>query len=501
MEELVPLGNSASAIAAAVSAGQLGVEEVCRFYADRTDALHGQLNSHITWDRESFLAEGQQQAERIREGLAGGQQFPLAGVPVLVKDNICTRGIPTTAASKILQNFSPLYDATVITRLREAGAVIAGKANMDEFAMGSSSESSWFGPVKNPWDTERVPGGSSGGSAAAVALVPVALGSDTGGSVRQPASFCGIVGMKPTWGRVSRYGLIAYGSSLDQIGPLTRNISDAALVHDVIAGHDSRDSTSADRPDDHCYADLLAFQKESGGRYDGFTIGVLKESYGPGLGGGVRRAFDQALSELEKSGARLVEVSIPDLRFAIATYYITATAEASSNLSRFDGIRYGYRSQTSGPGLDDLYLSSRSEGFGREVKQRIMLGAHVLSSGYYDAYYEKATHARQILRDQYAAAFKKADLIVCPTAPKTAFRLGENLDDSLSMYLGDIFTISLNLVGNPGLSLPCGFDDAGLPVGIQFMAPQHQESLLFKGAYIYEQSTKWTEKQRPHSGS
>ena len=449
---------------------------------DRIERYQPQLNAFIKWDRAGIEDRLVPELALLAQRIKSGEDLPLAGVPVGIKDNICIKGWETTAGSKILEHFEPAYDATVVSKLRNAGALIVGKLNMDEFAMGSSNETSYFGPVKNPWNLEYVPGGSSGGSASAVAagLVPFSIGSDTGGSVRQPASMCGVVGFKPSYGAVSRYGLMAFGSSLDQIGPITRHVQDALLVHQVISGHDPLDSTSESFPK----VESLNCSKN----IKGLKIGRVKEFEVDGISASVQKAYDSSLEVLVAQGAELVDVSIPSLSYTIATYYILACAEASSNLSRYDGIRFGLRSQEFGESLNDLYLSTRSTGFGREVKKRIMLGTYVLSAGYKDAYYEKALYAREMLRNEYTAALSEVDLLVSPTTPTPAFALGSKTEDSLSMYLSDVFTLLHNLVAGPAISLPCGFSSDGLPLGIQFSALPSQEEKLFNGALSYEQS-------------
>lgn len=490
-----PFSLTAAGIADAVNAGDLDPAAVAKFYADRTDSLGPTLNTHIYWDKEEVLKTCAQQVEKIQSARKKGEHLPLAGVPVVIKDNIAVRGIPTTAASKILTGFKAVDDATVIERLKHAGAFLFGKANLDEFAMGSSNENSAFGNVKNPWNQKCVPGGSSGGSAAAVSadLAPIALGSDTGGSVRQPASFCGVVGLKPTYGRISRYGLIAFGSSLDQIGPLTRTVADTALVYDIMSGHDVKDSTSLKLPREKTFEALKKLNPKDG--FKGLRIGVVKELFGEGLEPGVAKAFTEAVKLLKDRGAEVKEVSLPHIEYSIATYYIIATAEASSNLARFDGVRYGLRN-TDGKTLQDLYVNTRSQGFGKEVKQRIILGTFVLSSGHYDAYYSKATLARELIRKDFAQAFSQVDLLVSPASPTTAFEFGKKSGDSLAMYLSDICTIAANLSGVPAISVPGGFDEKSLPVGIQFMAPHNHEETLLKGAYLYEQASEWF-KQHP----
>lgn len=410
-------------------------------------------------------------------------KLKLAGVPIGVKDNICVRGWEITCGSKILKGYKAPYHATVIDRLLAEGAVLAGRVNMDEFAFGSSCETSAYGPTRNPWDTERVPGGSSGGSAAAVAagLVPVALGSDTGGSVRQPASFCGVVGLKPTYGRVSRYGLVAFASSLDQIGPITRTVEDSARILEVIAGHDPMDSTSSTVP-------VEAYSKPLGESIKGLRVGLPKEFLAYPLPKDVQAAFDRSIQTLAAAGAQIVDVSLPHTEHAVSVYYIVGPCEASSNLSRFDGVRYGNR-DLGAKNLADLYLRTRHDGFGAEAKRRIILGTFALSSGYYDAYYLKAMKVRRKMIDDYERAFERADVLVCPTAPSGAFKLGEKSSDPLSMYLSDIYTLSANLVGVPAVSVPAGYDAQGLPVGLQFMAKPFAESTLLKAAYAFEQAS------------
>ena len=406
---------------------------------------------------------------------------PLAGVPVALKDNLCFAGHVTTAGSRILEPFVPPYTATAVERLEAAGAVIIGKTNLDEFAMGSSTENSAYRRTVNPWDAERVPGGSSGGSAAAVASgqVPGALGSDTGGSIRQPASLCGVVGLKPTYGRVSRYGLVAFASSLDQIGPLTRSVEDAALMLSAIAGDDDRDATTLADPAPAFHEDLDSDPSE-------FTIGVPQAWLGEGVDEEVRRAIEAVLTELEAAGAQLRPVELPHEQYAVATYYVVATAEASSNLARYDGVRYGLR-DAGGGDLADMYAATRSEGFGDEVKRRILLGTFVLSAGYYDAHYGRAQCVRTLLRDDFEAAFVDVDVVIGPTSPTTAFRIGEKTEDPLAMYLTDVFTVTANLAGLPGISVPCGSDEDGLPIGLQIIGPPLGEDRILKAARLVEQ--------------
>lgn len=413
-------------------------------------------------------------------------------IPVTVKDNICTDGVNTECCSKILRGFKPPYDATVIKKLKDAGMGILGaKANMDEFAFGSSTENSCFGPTRNPWNTDCVPGGSSGGSAAAVAADEAvwALGSDTGGSIRQPASFCGVVGMKPTYGRVSRYGLIAFASSLDQIGPLTKDVEDCALLMNMICGHDPLDSTSTDSP-------VPDFTKSLGTGIKEMRIGLPKEYFVEGIEPDVRKCLEQAVSELKKLGVTFGEVSLPHTQYAVPVYYLIATAEASSNLARFDGVQYGHRAEAKFQGLIDMYMKTRGEGFGQEAKRRILLGTFALSHGYYDAYYLRALKVRTLIRQDFEKVFKDFDCIVTPTAPTPAFKIGEKTDDPLKMYLSDIFTISVNLAGIPGVSVPCGFTKSGLPVGMQILGKALDEESLIKVAHAYEQATPW-HKEKP----
>ena len=409
-------------------------------------------------------------------------------MPLGIKDNMCTQGIPTTCASKILNNFKPPYDATAVSRLAQAGAVMLGKLNMDEFAMGSSCENSAVHPTANPWDTSRIPGGSSGGSAAAVAasMCPGALGSDTGGSIRQPAALCGVVGMKPTYGLVSRYGLVAFASSLDQIGPFARTTRDAALLLEAIAGHDPLDSTSAPVP----APDFLGLL---GRDIKGMKIGLPREYFIDGMDREIEAGVRAAVQAMADQGAELIEISLPHTEYAVATYYVCATAEASSNLARYDGAQYGYRAQST-ENIIDMFTRTRTEGFGPEVKRRIMLGTYALSAGFYDAYYMKALKARTLIKRDFDKAFERVDIIATPTSPTPAFKLGEKTDDPLQMYLSDIFTISTNLAGLPGLSMPCGFTAGGLPIGLQLIAPAFGEPVLFQAAHAYEQGAPWWSK-------
>lgn len=441
---------------------------------DNAEKLNETLNAFLSIERENAL----RRVEEIENN--SGENQPLRGLAIAVKDNICTRGMQTSCGSHILGNYHPQYDATSVERLYRAGAVIIGKTNMDEFAMGSSNENSAFGTVKNPWDTERVPGGSSGGSAAAVAagIVRASLGSETGGSVRQPASFCGIVGLKPTYGRISRYGLVAFASSLDQIGIFGQTTKDVAQVLGVIAGRDKNDATTTD-------VAVPDYVSELENNIEGLTIGVPRELFGEGLDEEVRHSVEQAIQNYEKLGAKIVDVELPYAKYSIAVYYIIATAEASSNLARYDGVRYGFRAEGSHE-LREMYRKTREEGFGSEVKRRIMLGTYVLSSGYYDAYYSKAQKVRTLLKKDYAAAFEKCDAIITPTSPSTAFKISEKSDDPIAMYLSDIYTASANLVGIPGISIPCGLSSEGLPIGLQVVGPNWSENLLLNLAHTYE---------------
>jgi aspartyl-tRNA(Asn)/glutamyl-tRNA(Gln) amidotransferase subunit A len=415
----------------------------------------------------------------------------LAGIPIAVKDVLCTQGQPTTCGSKILQHFVPPYDAHVITRLRQADAVILGKTNMDEFAMGSSTENSAYQVTHNPWDAERIPGGSSGGSAAAVAAceAPLALGTDTGGSIRQPAALCGVIGLKPTYGRVSRFGLVAFGSSLDQIGCFARCVADAALVLETIAGHDARDSTSVDKP-------VPPYSKSVEQPVQPLTIGVAREHFSAGLDAEVEQAVRSSLKVYEGLGAAIKEISLPHSPYAVAVYYLVATAEASSNLARYDGVHYGYRDKEYAD-LIDMYSRSRGEGFGKEVKRRIMLGTYALSSGYKDAYYLKALRVRRLIKEDFDKAFDACDVIAGPTTPTAAFKIGEKAEDPLAMYLSDIYTISCNLAGLPGISIPCGFTKGGLPIGLQLLAAPFEEEKLLRVARMHERATDWHQRRVP----
>ncbi len=458
--------------------------EIAQEYLDRLQALEPKLHSFLAVTADKALA----QAKQVDDAIAAGTPLgPLAGIPIALKDNLCTKGIRTTCASKILDGFIPPYESTVTQRLADAGAIFLGKTNMDEFAMGSSTENSAYQLTANPWDTSCVPGGSSGGSAAAVAAdqAPISLGSDTGGSIRQPAAYCGVVGMKPTYGLVSRYGLVAFASSLDQIGPFGRTVEDAAILLQAIAGHDPKDSTSLNVkiPDytQHLKTDLK-----------GKRIGLVKETFGEGLDGDVTTAMDAAIEQLKALGAEVVEISCPNFRYGLPTYYIIAPSEASSNLARYDGVRYGMRTETDN--LLSMYKQTRAEGFGPEVKRRIMIGTYALSAGYYDAYYLQAQKVRTLIKQDFEAAFQDVDVLMTPTVPSTAFKAGEKVDDPLSMYLSDLMTITVNLAGLPGISIPCGFDQAGMPIGMQLIGNVLREDTLFEVASAYEKATPWHKK-------
>ena len=465
--------------------------DVCRQALARIEAINPLLNAFNTVVADRAMARAQaidREPERWRDA-------PLAGVPIALKDNLCTRGVRTTASSRMLEHYVPPYDATVVSRLERAGAVVVGKTNCDEFAMGSSNENSAFGPVRNPWALDRIPGGTSGGSAAAVAagLTPMALGSDTGGSIRQPAALCGVVGLKPTYGRVSRYGLIAHASSLDQIGPLTRTVYDAALTLGLLAGPDTADATSA--------ADAVPdYTAALSGDVRGTRIGVPRALL-EGIDAEVSRAMDAALDVLQARGAALVDVELPHAQYATPVYYLVSTAEASSNLARYDGVRYGFRAPdgpaTRNHGLRTMYARTRAQGFGPEVKRRIMLGTYVLSAGYYDAYYLKAQQVRTLILRDYDQAFAGVDVVAMPTSPTPAVRLGERVSDPVQMYLMDIFTVSANLSGLPAISVPCGFSAGGLPIGLQLMGRRFDEATLLRVADAYERDTEWSTQQPP----
>lgn len=462
--------------------------EVLRAFLKRIAQKEGKVQAYMTVTAREGLGQANR-TDRLRR--EGAQLGPLAGVPLAVKDVICTRGTPTTCSSKILDGFIPPYDATVVRCLYQAGALLLGKTNMDEFAMGSSTENSGYKVTRNPWDLNRVPGGSSGGSGAAVVadLCAGALGSDTGGSIRQPAAFCGIVGLKPTYGRVSRYGLVAFASSLDQIGPMAKDVRDAAILLGIIAGHDPCDSTSVDLP-------VPDYPAHLGREIAGLRIGIPDEYFIEGVDPEVAAAIRKAIDLLESLGAKAERISLPHTEYAVATYYLVATAEASSNLARYDAVKYGLRSGGA-KDLVDMYVKTRQNGFGAEVKRRIMLGTYALSAGYYDAYYLKALKVRTLIRKDFEDAFKRCEVILTPTAPTAAFRLGEKTEDPLTMYLSDIFTISANLAGIPGISLPCGFTQAGLPIGLQLLGKPFDEATLLQVAFAYEQATEWHKRKPP----
>jgi aspartyl-tRNA(Asn)/glutamyl-tRNA(Gln) amidotransferase subunit A len=466
---------------------EISVEDLVRSIYGRINAVEGKVRAFVTLREEAAMQMAHEVQKKMKQEEQGN--LSLLGIPLAIKDNICTKGTLTTCSSKILSNFIPPYDSTVTSRLIEQGYVLIGKTNMDEFAMGSSTENSSFHVTRNPWDPERIPGGSSGGSAAAVAADEciAALGSDTGGSIRQPAGFCGVVGLKPTYGRVSRYGLVAFASSLDQIGTLTKDVKDTALLMNVISGHDPLDSTSAPLP-------VPDFTAALGREIKGIKLGVPKEYFIEGIEKEVEASVTDAIRKLEDMGAIPVEISLPHTDYAIAAYYILATSEASSNLARYDGVKYGFRAE--GKDLMDMYRNTRAQGFGAEVKRRIMLGTYALSSGYYEAYYRKAQQVRTLIKQDFERAFQEVDAIVTPTSPTVAFKVGEKSANPLQMYLSDIFTISVNLAGVPGISIPCGFARDDLPIGLQLIGKHFDEESLLKVAYAYEQATEW-HKRRP----
>ena len=469
-----------SELAQDLKSGAISSVELTRAYLDRIETSDSHYNAFITTTPEVALA----QAKAADEAIAAGNSTEFTGLPIAHKDLFCTQGVKTSCGSKMLDNFVSPYDATVVSKFTSAGAVMLGKTNMDEFAMGSTNESSFYGPAKNPWDTNRVPGGSSGGSAAAIAarLTPAATGSDTGGSIRQPAAFCGITGIKPTYGRVSRYGMVAYASSLDQGGPMARTAEDCALMLNIMAGHDQMDSTSAER-------EVPDYSAHLSNPINGLRIGVPKEFMSSDLDPAMADQINTAIKELESLGAIIKEVSLPNTRMSIPAYYIIAPAEASSNLSRFDGVRYGYRCDEP-KDLEDLYTRTRGEGFGPEVKRRIMVGTYALCAGYYDAYYNKAQQIRRLIQQDFTRIFDEVDLVVGPTTPSPAFNIGDKADDPVAMYMEDIFTLSLNLAGLPGMSVPCGLVN-GLPVGLQLIGNYFDESRLLNVAHQYQQVTDW----------
>ena len=466
--------------------GETTSVEITESVFKRIEAVEDKVHSFITLMKDSAFEEAEKADKAIQENKGG----PLTGIPVAVKDLLCTKGVKTTCGSHILENFVPPYDATVVKKLKEAGAVLVGKTNMDEFAMGSSTETSYFGITKNPWDLEKIPGGSSGGSAAAVVADEciTSIGSDTGGSIRQPAALCGVVGLKPTYGRVSRFGLVAFASSLDQIGPFSKDAEDCAIMMNVIAGYDPNESTSVP-------ADVPDYTRHISKSIEGWTVGIPGEYFTEGIDPEVLAAVESAIKEVEKMGGKTIEISLPHTEYCVAVYYVIAPSEASSNLARYDGVRYGFRSKE-GRDLLDMYKMSRSAGFGAEVKRRIMIGTHSLSSGYYDAYYKKASQVRALMRNDFDEAFKMCDVILTPASPTPAFNIGEKMDDPLQMYLSDIFTLSANLAGIPGISIPCGYTKSGLPIGLQLLAKHFEEEKLIQMASAYEKSSK-IEKRRP----
>ncbi|MEK6645475.1 MAG: Asp-tRNA(Asn)/Glu-tRNA(Gln) amidotransferase subunit GatA [Candidatus Firestonebacteria bacterium] len=471
-----------------LSKGEITSSEIVTSVFEQINKTEEKLHAYIRYSFESAIEQAKICDKKLR---AKENHMPLLGIPIAIKDNICMEGEKATCGSKILENFVAPYDATVISKLKKAGAIFIGRTNMDEFAMGSSTENSYFGPTKNPWDVTRVPGGSSGGSAVAVASCEsiLSLGSETGGSVRQPASCCGVVGFKPTYGRVSRYGLVAFASSLDQIGSFARDVRDCALLMEMISGHDEFDSTTANVPVPK-YTELLDRDIK------GLKFGIPKEYFIEGVDAEVKEAILIAIKQLEILGAIPVEISLPHTQYCLPVYYIIAPCEASSNLARFDGVHYGYRSPNS-PNLLEMYKNTRAEGFGKEVKRRIMIGTYALSSGYYDAYYVKALKVRTLIKRDFEEVFKKCDCIITPTSPTSAFKIGERVEDPVKMYLADIFTVSVNLAGVPAISVPCGWTKEKLPIGLQIIGKHYDEETIFRVAYAYEQSTNW-HKQRPN---
>lgn len=485
------IDSSLRALSDKLAAREISSVELTRAYLARIDAHNAAVNAYITVDPEASLV----QAEAADKRIAKGEAQPLTGIPIAHKDIWCARDWRTTCGSRMLENFRAPYDAHVIQRFNDSGAVNLGKTNMDEFAMGSSNETSWFGPVRNPWDQQRVPGGSSGGSAAAVAaaMAPAATGTDTGGSIRQPASLCGISGLKPTYGLVSRYGMIAFASSLDQGGPLARSAEDLALLLDVMVGFDPRDSTSLERPAED-YSRMLDAP------LSGLRIGLPREYFSEGISDEVRAAVETAIDEYRKLGATTVEVGLPASELSVPAYYVIAPAEASSNLSRYDGVRYGFRAEEY-TDLLDMYCKTRAQGFGAEVKRRILIGTYVLSHGYYDAYYLKAQRIRRLIASDFAQAFEQCDVIMSPTSPSTAFGIGDRTTDPVQMYLSDIFTIAANLAGLPGMSIPCGIDSAGLPIGLQLIGNYFSEARMLNTAHLFQTSTDWHTRKSPVAAS
>jgi len=482
------IGATAGDLLARLERGELTSVEMTTAYLDRIEQLDGQVGAFLSVDRAGALA----QAAAVDQKRHAKQPLgPLAGLPIAVKDVLCTIGQTTTCASRMLENFVPPYDAHVVSRLKAADAVLIGKTNMDEFAMGSSTENSAFKVTRNPWDLERTPGGSSGGSAAAVSagMAPLSLGTDTGGSIRQPAGFCSVVGLKPTYGRVSRYGLVAYASSLDQIGPFANDVTGAAILAEVIAGHDPRDSTSVNAP-------VPEYRKTVDQPLAGLRIGIAKEHFVEGLSPEVEQTVRTAVDVYKSLGAEIKEVSLPHARYGVAVYYLIAPSEASSNLARYDGVHYGHRATTFN-NMIDMYSASRGEGFGSEVKRRIMLGTYALSAGYYEAYYVKALKVRRLIRQDFDQAFEQVDILASPVSPNPAFKIGEHSADPLAMYLEDIYTISANLAGLPGISIPAGFTAAGLPIGLQLQAAPFEEERLLRAARMFEKATDWHTRQPP----
>ena len=467
---------------------ELTIEEITNAYVNRINEKEKDVNAFITPLTEEAIENSKQIQDKINKGELNSE---LAGIPIGIKDNICTKGIRTTCASKMLENFVAPYNATVMEKINDAGLINLGKLNMDEFAMGASTEYSALAKTRNPWNLNTVPGGSSGGSAAAVAanMVPWALGSDTGGSIRQPAAFCGVVGLKPTYGLVSRYGLVAFASSLDQIGPITKDVKDSAILLNLLVGNDEKDSTSVNRPK----VDYVAALKND---VKGLKIGVPKEFFAEGINSEVKESLQSAIEKYKELGAEIEEFSLDIAEYALATYYIIACAEASSNLGRFDGIRYGYRTKNY-ENLSDIYVNSRTEGFGAEVKRRIILGTYVLSSGYYDAYYKKAQQVRTLVKNEFDKAFEKYDVILTPTSPTVAFEAGTRSNNPLEMYLADICTVSVNIAGLPGISIPCGVDSKGMPIGMQLIGNKYSEETILNAAYTYEQAVKFRENYKP----
>ena len=467
---------------------ELTISQITKAYVDRINEKEKDVNSFITTLTDEAIEKSKEIEEKVNNGELTSE---LAGIPIGIKDNMCTKGVKTTCASKMLENFVAPYDATVVEKLNKEGMINLGKLNMDEFAMGASTEYSALAKTRNPWNLNTVPGGSSGGSAAAVAanLVPWALGSDTGGSIRQPASFCGVVGLKPTYGLVSRYGLVAFASSLDQIGPITKDVTDSAILLNLLVGHDEKDTTSLDMP-------KTDYTKALKNDVKGLKIGIPKEFFAEGINKEVKEKLDEAIEKYKELGAEIEEFSLDIAEYALATYYIIACAEASSNLGRFDGIRYGYRTKNYEK-LKDIYINSRSEGFGAEVKRRIILGTYVLSSGYYDAYYKKAQQVRTLVKEKFNKAFEKYDVILTPTSPTVAFEVGTRSNSPLEMYLADICTVSVNIAGLPGISVPCGVDSKGMPIGMQLIGNRFEEGKILNAAYTYEQATKFRENYKP----